>query len=132
MTDGSEVLVAVCAAIEDQRPGDAAALLLRDYPFTPIENVGRHYSPMQSMRVFARDGFVDRYTGKRLVFPGTSRLLSMLFPIEFPFQKNWKTDLCHFAFYELFPTVDHLALYRAAVLNATIIGCPPQWSETRR
>jgi hypothetical protein len=60
------------------------------------------------MRVFARDGFVDRYTGQRLVFPGTLRLLSRLFPIEFPFHKNWKTDLCHFAFYELFPTVDHL------------------------
>jgi hypothetical protein len=22
--------------------------------------------------------------------------------------RNWKTDSCHFAFYELFPTIDHV------------------------
>ena len=55
-----------------------------------------------------RDGFVDRYSGKRLVFPGTLRLISKLLPKEFPFHVNWKTDECHFAFYELFPTIDHL------------------------
>jgi hypothetical protein len=32
----------------------------------------------------------------------------MLLPMEFPFHKNWRTDACHFAFYELFPTIDHL------------------------
>jgi hypothetical protein len=60
------------------------------------------------MAVFVRDGFIDRYTGARLVFPGTLRLLSMLFPSEFPFHANWKTDACHIAFWELFPTLDHV------------------------
>jgi hypothetical protein len=60
------------------------------------------------MRVFRRDGFIDRYSGGRLVFPGTLRLLSELLPQEFPFHPNWKSDACHFAFYELFPTVDHV------------------------
>ena len=55
-----------------------------------------------------RDGFIDRYSGKRLVFPGTLRLLSILLPSEFPFHSNWKMDACHFAFWELFPTIDHL------------------------
>jgi hypothetical protein len=108
MTDGSDILASVCAAIDDNRRDNAAAILSNKYPFTPLDNVGRHYSAIQSMRVFARDGFIDRYTGKRLVFPGTLRLLSKFFPIEFPFHNNWKTDACHFAFYELFPTVDHL------------------------
>jgi hypothetical protein len=35
------------------------------------------------MAVFARDGFVDRYSGERLVFPGTLRLLAKLLPNEF-------------------------------------------------
>jgi hypothetical protein len=42
------------------------------------------------------------------VFPGTLRLLSRLLPNKFPFHTNWKTDSCHFAYYELFPTIDHL------------------------
>jgi hypothetical protein len=55
-----------------------------------------------------RDGFVDRYSGRRLVFPGTLRLLSSLFEVEFPFQRNWRSADCHFAYYELFPTIDHV------------------------
>ena len=108
MIDGSDVLVGVCAAIDAERKDDAAAILARDYPFVPLKNVGRRYSALQAMRVFARDGFIDRYTGRRLIFPGTLRLLSKFFPIEFPYHRNWRTDACHFAFWELSATVDHL------------------------
>ena len=108
MIDGSDVLRRVCDAIDNGSDRDASAILERDYPFKPLANVGRRYSELECMRVFARDGFIDRYSGRRLVFPGTLRLISMLFPKLFPFQNNWKTDACHFAFYELFPTIDHL------------------------
>jgi hypothetical protein len=106
--DGSAVVSRVCNAIENDNLTVASTILERDYPFAPLANVGRHYTPLQSMQVFARDGFIDRYSGRRLIFPGTLRLISMLLPREFPYQKNWKTDACHFAFYELFPTIDHL------------------------
>jgi hypothetical protein len=29
--------------------------------------------------------------------------------VEFPFHPNWRTDACHFAYYELSATVDHEA-----------------------
>ena len=106
--DGSDVLSWVCHAIHNDSLKEASAILASDYPFTPIPKVGRRYTPLQCMKVFARDGFIDRYSGRRLIFPGTLRLVSMLFPETFPFQTNWKTDACHFAFYELFPTIDHL------------------------
>lgn len=108
MFDGSNVLVRVCNALGSARPEEASSILVTDYPFKPLNNVGRHYSAVECMEVFVRDGFVDRYSGRRLVFPGTLRLISTLLPNEFPFQNNWKTDACHFAFYELFPTIDHL------------------------
>ena len=108
MPDGSDALSRVCNAIESGSLTDASMILARDYPFTPLANVGRHHTPLQCMQVFARDGFIDRYSGRRLIFPGTLRLVSMLFPRKFPYHKNWKTDACHFAFYELFPTIDHL------------------------
>lgn len=60
------------------------------------------------MRVFLRDGFVDRYSSERLVFPGTLRVLSLICPEEFPYHKNGKTDVCHMVWWELFPSIDHV------------------------
>ena len=85
---------------------DFGRRIASEYPFTPPTNAWRKYSAGQYMEVFVRDGFIDRYSGRRLVFPGTLRLLSLLLLQEFPFHPNWKTDACHFAFWELFPTID--------------------------
>ena len=108
MLDGSDILARVCAEVDAERLERGAAILASDYPFAPLGNPGRRCSALESTRVFVRDGFIDRYSGRRLVFPGALRLLSQLYPAEFPFHNNWKTDACHFAFYELFPTIDHV------------------------
>lgn len=106
--DKADILADVCAALADNRVEDAADKLSSRYPFIPLASAGRRYSPRQLMMMYRRDGFIDRYTGQRLMFPGTLRLLAKLLPEQFPFHPNWKTDECHFAFYELFPTLDHL------------------------
>jgi hypothetical protein len=108
MHEKADVLAHVCMSIEAGSLASAASLLASEYPFTPISKLARQYSASECMQVFVRDGFIDRYSGKRLVFPGTLRLLSKLLPSEFPFQTNWKSDACHFAYYELFPTIDHI------------------------
>ena len=105
---GAAVLADVCAALANRQMGEAAAILRTRYPFEPFSNAGRRCSLVQCMTVFVRDGFVDRYSGRRLVFPGTLRLLAQLLPGDFPFHSNWRTDACHFAFWELFPTIDHV------------------------
>jgi hypothetical protein len=106
--DGAAVLADVCAVLSNSQAGDAATILRTRYPFATSSKSGRKYSLKQYMTVFVRDGFVDRYSGRRLVFPGTMRLLARLLPGDFPFHKNWKTDACHFAFWQLFPTIDHV------------------------
>jgi hypothetical protein len=109
MDDKSDILARACKAVEEQRLEQASTILATEYPFAPLtKNAERKYSLSQCMEVFVRDGFIDRYSGRRLVFPGTLRLLSLLLPQEFPFHSNWKTDACHFAFWELFPTIDHV------------------------
>lgn len=105
---GAEVLTDVCAALAQSRARDAANILLTEYRHAPNLNAGRRYSPREMISIFCRDGFVDRYSGKRLVFPGTLRLIHKFLPDEFPFHQNWKTEACHFAFYELCPTLDHV------------------------
>ncbi len=87
----------------------AAREILRvEYPFVAVIPQERRYTESESLRVFRRDGFVDRYSGQRLVFPGVLRLLSRLLPQEFPFHPNWKMSQTHPAYWELFPTIDHL------------------------
>jgi hypothetical protein len=68
----------------------------------------RRYGPVQSTQVFVRDGFIDRYSGERLVFPPVLRILSAALPSEFPYHPNWKTDVTHPAYWEVGATVDHL------------------------
>jgi hypothetical protein len=106
--DRASILKDVCHALSVGST-DAAASVLRDlYPFASIQPALRRYTPSQCIQIFVRDGFLDRYSGTRLVFPGALRLIAKRLPIEFPFHRNWRMDACHRAFYELFPTVDHI------------------------
>jgi 5-methylcytosine-specific restriction endonuclease McrA len=106
--DRSSILSSVCAALESGDRAAAAQHLRQDYPFEPVAAVERKYGELEATRVFLRDGFIDRYAGTRLVFPGALRVLSVELPVEFPFQSNWKMSETHEAFWELSPTVDHI------------------------
>ena len=104
----AQVISDVCTELTASNLENAAAILKNEYPFVPRKSIGRSYSTLQTLKIFIRDGFLDRYSGLRMVFPGTLRVLSSRMPEAFPFHKNWKTDECHFAYWELFPTIDHL------------------------
>lgn len=60
------------------------------------------------LEVFVRDGFIDRYSGEKLIFPGMLRLLSIILPEDFPFHSHWKMSETHIAYWKLFPTIDHV------------------------
>lgn len=108
MTDKAEAIASVCALLSNGDGGAASSLLKRDYPFAPDSITKRQYGAVESTRIFVRDGFRDRYTGERLIFPPVFRVLSHVLPGDFPFHPNWKTDLTHPAYWELGATVDHL------------------------
>ena len=108
MLSRHEVLASVCSFLDRDDLSGAADHLRREYPFTPGESVERKYGDQQALRVFIRDGFVDRYSGARLVFPGVLRIIALRFPVEFPYHPNWKMTETHLAFWELSPTVDHV------------------------
>lgn len=88
MNEKSSVIAAACRALSVGEPEGAASLLHRDYPFAPEPITKRVYGPVESTRVFMRDGFRDRYTGERLIFPPVLRLLSAALPTEFPYHPN--------------------------------------------
>jgi hypothetical protein len=106
--DTALVLHSVCAALLDHKPDAAQALLKESVPFTGSPAVKRQYSELVKTQVFLRDGFIDRYTGKKLVFIGALRLISHLMPETFPYHPAWKMEICHPAYWELVPTLDHI------------------------
>jgi len=77
--DRSEVIRSVCDALSGDRDDAARAIIKQQWPFVPIVSAGRRYTYAQRVRIFLRDGCIDRYKGHRLVFPGTLRLLSLRF-----------------------------------------------------
>jgi len=104
----TETITRMCDLIAAGRVDDARDVVTRDYPFAARLPAGRNYSEATSTRVFMRDGFIDRYSGDRLISPGVLRLLSLLLPDAFPFHPNWKMSKTQPAYWELFPTIDHV------------------------
>ena len=103
-----DAIAAACRQISDGDVDRARKIISSEYPFVPFADVGRKYSDYQKTMVYLRDGFIDRYSGDRLVFPGALRLLSHLMPEEFPFHSHWKTSECHLAYWQLLPSIDHI------------------------
>lgn len=87
---------------------DAKAIICTGYPHTVYDIEKRSYTSTEKMEQFIRDGFIDRYTGQRLLNPGILKVISTYFPEEFPFHPHWKMTETHIAYWELIPTIDHI------------------------
>ena len=108
LIDRTKTIQRVCEHIAAKDIAIAMQVLASEYPFVSIQKTGRNYTPLLMTQIFIRDGFIDRYRGTRLVFPPVLRLLSHYLPSEFPFHKNGKMSEGHIAYWELFPTIDHV------------------------
>ena len=104
----AEILTEICGTLIAGDGARASLIATTEYGYEKHPFSGRKYTEYESTQVFVRDGFLDRYTGGKLVFPGTLRLLSRLMPNEFPAHPNWKMSESHIVYWELFPTVDHV------------------------
>ena len=107
----SDKLNVIAGALSDLTQGEvesASARICAGYPFEPSEHRKRSWTQRRALSIFLRDGFVDRYTGDQLVYPGALRVLSLLVPKAFPAHPNWKMSETHMAYWELFPTLDHV------------------------
>jgi hypothetical protein len=85
----AKVIELVCQALTQGARSEASAIAREQYPFVRSDTASRRYTAYQMTRVFWRDGFTGRYSGERLVFPGTLRVLGAVLPEEFPTHPNW-------------------------------------------
>jgi hypothetical protein len=110
--DFTDEIEAIIRAL-DEKPEDAAFHAAELEPkFRKTTRTKRSgISRSKMMEVFLRDGFVDQYSGERLLFPGTLLLLGDLLPEIFPKAgpgQGWRVSECHWIYWRLWPTVEHL------------------------
>jgi hypothetical protein len=103
-----DAIAQVCRSLSENIPDVAISTLRENYPFNPKPHSKAHCTPLESTLVFIHDGFIDRYSGEKLVFPPVLPLISSVLPKEFPFHPNWKSDVTHPAYWEVGATIDHL------------------------
>ena len=120
MTERYEIIMDACLALSDEGKGASETVIRKGYPFDPQARprlVPREKeAPLDRkveasdfwnedhasmMRVFARDGFMNRFTGELLIFPAVLRLLSKELPSVMPYQMAWKLGETHIAYYDL-------------------------------
>lgn len=106
--DKSKVISEICSSLDEDNKEKCVEIIREEYPFNYIKYEKRSYTKSKLTSIFIRDGFIDRYSGQRLIFPAVLRILSKEFPEDFPYHSNWKMNECHLAYWELYPTVDHL------------------------
>lgn len=108
MSDKAQIISDVTHLLSFGDKSGASAELQKRYPFEPVSSPRSNPGKKRSMQLFLRDRFLDRYSGERLVFPGAMLVISTLLPNDFPTHPNWKMDATHFAYYELWPVLDHV------------------------
>ena len=97
----------ICELLLDDKKQDCVDFANENYPFIDNLTQKRQYSKYQMCKIFLRDGFIDRYSGHKLLFPGLIKILIIEFPDIFKYQKNWKRSETHIIYWDLFPTIDH-------------------------
>jgi hypothetical protein len=103
-----QIIWEICERLANGDIKGAGLLIEKNYQHCPAKAIKRSYNKQQILKIFLRDGFIDRYSGDKLVFPPVLRIISDFFPDLFPFHKNWKMSDCHMAYWQLSPTIDHI------------------------
>ena len=98
----------VCTALSEKNIIKGKEIIQSQYPHKKPLKTRKSFTKKAQVEIFIRDGFIDRYSGDKLIFPGVLCILSAMLPDVFPYQTNWKTDECHQAWWNLFPSIDHV------------------------
>lgn len=104
----SEIIEEIARLLHRGNKERAREMIQNCYPHSCFEVDKRTYTLSQKMEQFLRDGFIDRYTGQRLLNPGVLKIFSTYFPEEFPYDPHWKMTKTHIAYWEMVPTLDHI------------------------
>jgi 5-methylcytosine-specific restriction endonuclease McrA len=106
--DPTLVLSQIASALaDDDRP--RADSLMESIAFRPGQITRRRPVPVAATAaVFARDQFTCCYCGRRTIPAVVLRCFSAIWPVAFPWHKNWRSDQTHPAHWAITSTLEHL------------------------
>ena len=88
---------------------EAALAAVGEISFVPPYRRKERWPAMTVIaKIYARDHYQCRYCGERVVLIAVMRLVSRLYPRQFPYHPNWKADSTHPAFVSRSATLDHV------------------------
>lgn len=82
--------------------------IINEYHHKIIKTEKRKYTFYAMVEQFFKDGFIDRYTGEKVINPGLFKILSTYYPDVFSYHPHGKTNYTHRAYWEMFPSIDHI------------------------
>jgi hypothetical protein len=74
--NSSDIIAEVFQAIIENRNSDAIDVLDKEYKCENYDYNKRKMTEYEKLKVYINDGFIDRYSGKRLIFPNILRIIS--------------------------------------------------------
>lgn len=87
----------------------AAFAAVNEIRFKPPTREKEQWPAMSVIaKIYARDHYQCRYCGERLILTAVMRLVSRLYPDQFPYHPNWKANSTHPAFISRSATLDHI------------------------
>ncbi len=104
-----DILTDVANCLSKSNKSKAIKIINSEYPFLPSNKKRknkRKYTRLQSLDIFIRDGFIDRYTGEKLIYPSVLYAIAYELPEAFPMGGSKENS--HSAHWDLFPTIDHI------------------------
>lgn len=107
-TERANALTKLAEALVANDTTAAEAIATRDFSWSLATNDRAGVTKRRAVQIFFRDRFIDRYSGSRLLFPGSLIAIGRLMPEHFPIHPTWKAGHSHEIFWELWPVVDHL------------------------
>lgn len=93
--DKAAIIEEACNALSNGSLELCKSIITSQYPFQNLKKKRTPIPKSTALRIFVRDGFIDRYSGAALIFPGTLRIISELMPDVFPYHPHGRLDLCH-------------------------------------
>ena len=109
MENPYNTILKVCSQIDLGNDSKAREIIQEEYPFKLHEKTARKIKDSQAFSIFKRDHFIDQYSGDRLIYIPTLRIINWKLKDDvFPYHPHGKMSKCHIAFWELIPSLDHV------------------------
>ena len=95
VVNGVRAIAETCVALSEGNFDKGREIISEKYPHKKPLKPRKSFTKKEQLKIFLRDGFIDRYSGDPLIFPGVLCILSCLVSDVFPYHAHGNMAKCH-------------------------------------